>query len=136
MADSESARLDVDIENDVPQIFAAYPPLQHDRNHLKVTVEDGVIKARGYVKNAQNRDILKREASKIEGIKGVDVSGVYDDGGLRIESGQVTPVGVYSTVSYGAVVLTGEKPEGMSDDELIQKVESIPGVRKVILNLR
>ena len=131
-----AARPDIDIEQDLPHVFNGYPPLQHDRSRLSISVEDGVITLTGHVKTAQAREYFAREAAKIKGVKSVDVSETYDDEALSIKSGQVTPVGVYTMVSYGAVVLTGERPEGVTDEQLVAKVEQIPGVRKVLLNLR
>ena len=133
---SQASRPDIDIEHDLPDVFNGYPPLLHDRSRLSVDVQDGVVTLSGYVKTVRAREYFEQEAAKIPGVKAVDVSETYDDEALRIKSGQVTPMGIYTMVSYGAVVLTGERPEGVTDEELVQKVEAIPGVRKVLLNLR
>ncbi len=129
-----SARPDVDIEQDVNHIFHTYPPLLHDRSRITLTVKDGVVTVRGHTKTAQSREIFVREANKIEGVQSVESSELYDDDALRIKTGQVTPFGVFTSVSYGAVVLTGRLPEGATVGETVAKVEKIAGVRKVIPN--
>lgn len=130
------ARPDVDIEQDVNHVFTKYPPLAHDRSRMDVTIADGVVTATGHVKTAQARHIFAREVKKIEGVKAVHTDKLYDDDALRIQSGQVTPFGVYTSVSYGAVILTGSLPEGMTEADVIAAVEKIDGVRKVIPNFR
>jgi osmotically-inducible protein OsmY len=130
------ARPDVDIEQDVNRVFNKYPPLAHDRSRMTVTIEDGVVTASGHVKTAQARDVFVREVKKIEGVKAVHTDKLYNDDSLRIETGQVTPFGVYTSVSYGAVVLTGTVPEGKTADEIVAAVKKIDGVRKVITNFR
>ncbi|MEL6152220.1 MAG: BON domain-containing protein, partial [Chloroflexota bacterium] len=80
--------------------------------------------------------ILTREIAKIPGVKSVDVSELYDDNALTILSGQMTPVEVFTSVSYGAVILTGKIPESMTLEAIVAKVESIEGVRKVIPNFK
>lgn len=131
---ADGARPDVDIQQDIADVFPGYPPLLHDRSRMDVTVADGVITASGHVRTAQSREYFEREARKIPGVRGIDTSALYDDDTLRIQSGRATPLEVYTNVSYGAVVLTGEVPEHMMLSEIVNAVEAIPGVRKVIPN--
>lgn len=133
-AEVKVARPDVDIENDVMRVFGAYPPLRHDRSRVNVTINEGAVVATGYVKTAQSREVFSREASKVEGVTSVDVSGLYDDEALRLQVGYATPFGVYASVSYGAVVLNGKLPEGTNVDDMVKKVAKMDGVRTVIPN--
>ena len=127
-------RPDGDVIRDVHRVFNIYPPLQHDRARVTVSVEDGAVTAAGHVKTAQAREIFVREAAKVDGVTEVDVSALYDDETLRLASGMATPLEVYTSVSYGAVMLTGRVPEDWTLEKVIAAVEKIPGVRKVIPN--
>jgi hypothetical protein len=129
-------RPDVDIADELHNIYAPYPPLAHDRSRMTVTVTDGVVKASGNVRTAQVREIFAREAAKIDGVQRVDVDELYDDETLRRDAGHVTPFGVLAYPSYGAVVLTGKLPEDANLDEMVAAVAAIAGVRKVIPNFR
>lgn len=127
-------RPDVDIEQDIIHTMQGYAPLQHDRSRIAMQVTDGAVAFSGHTKTEQAREYLHRETSKIAGVQSVDSKSLYDDESLRIQTGQVTPFGVYTSVSYGAVVLAGRLPAGMTVGELVTKIEKIPGVRKVIPN--
>ena len=50
-----SVRPDIDIREDVLEVITHYPPLRHDRNHLDVTVADGVVTITGYLKSRVSR---------------------------------------------------------------------------------
>lgn len=124
----------VDILEDVGHVFHSYAPLLHDRSRITVSFDNGTVKAVGYTKTAQSRDIFAREAAKIDGVSAVDVSELYDDDTFRLEAGDLVPFGVYVFVSYGAVVLTGRLPEGTTAEALVAEINKLPGVRKVIPN--
>ncbi|MEO0564460.1 MAG: BON domain-containing protein [Chloroflexota bacterium] len=132
----KQARPDIDILSDLPDVIETYPPLAHDRSRMTITVEGGVITATGNVKTAGTRDIFERRAAEIDGVQGVNVRGLHDDDTIRLAAGAATPYGVRVAVSYGAVVLTGERPTDAKLAQMTKKVEKIAGVRKVIPNFR
>jgi osmotically-inducible protein OsmY len=138
MADAKvvvAARPDVDIEDDLEKVFHTYPPLAHDRPRIQYEVKDGVIHASGNVRTAQTIEIFAREAAKINGVKRVDTKKLYDDDTVWHKVGKKLPYGVYSSMSYGAVVLTGDAPSTEKKlASLVKKIEKIAGVRKVIPN--
>lgn len=131
-AEVEKVRPDVDIHADVMGVFRVYPPLRHDRERLEVTVTEGNVVVIGHVKTAQSIEVFARESLAVDGVTGVDVSQVYDDESIRLQVGRATPYGVYTSVSYGAVVLNGHKPADVSIEEMVEQVSKMDGVRKVI----
>ena len=73
---------------------------------------------------------------KFEGVTGVDLSRLFDDDFIRLEAGKAIPVGVIANIEYGTVVLTGRLPQNMSADEVVSKVGTVPGVRRVVTAFR
>lgn len=125
-------RPDVDIVEDLNHVFHTYPPLSHDRSRMIVAVENGVVTVSGHVRTDQSRDIFVREVMALDGVTAVNADELYDDESLRRQAGNATPFGVFASVSYGAVVLAGKVPEGVTIESIVAQVEQIPGVRKVI----
>ncbi|MEM6284372.1 MAG: BON domain-containing protein [Chloroflexota bacterium] len=131
-------RPDVDIDEDIDHMLTrpGFEAVRHDRARMEIAVTNGAVTITGHTRTAQTPDVLSREVAKIPGVKSVDVSQLYNDDALRVLSGQMTPVEVFTAVSYGAVVLTGKIPAGMTLEEIVAKVEAIEGVRKVIPNFK
>jgi hypothetical protein len=73
----------------------------------------------------------------VEGVRSVSANILYDDESIRLEVGRELPMGVQlARVYYGTVILAGNLPEGMSEDELIAQVQKEPGVKQVIIAFR
>lgn len=127
---------DADLEYAVEQVFIAYPPAMHDRHRIHLTVNDGQVAVKGYVKTAIIRKYLQDHIARVEGVKLVDFGGFYDDEFIRLEAGQVVPHGIYVNVIYGAVILSGTLPSDMNVEELVRKVGSVVGVNRVVTSLQ
>lgn len=124
-------RPDVDILADVEATITYYPPMVNDRHHVKVKVQEGVVELLGYVKTPITRNYLQDHLAQINGVRGVDVSRLYNDEDLRREIGQHIPFGVWANVEYGHVILTGHLPDGMSAANLTTQISRVAGVRSV-----
>lgn len=135
-AQSPAARADVEIEADIDNIIVRYPPLNHDRNHLHVDVQNGVANIRGHVRSVNTRDFFLQALGTVDGLKGVNADYLHVDETIRLALGRVLPVGVLANVEYGTVVLSGEQPADTSVDEIVGKAGSVPGVRRVVIAFR
>lgn len=135
MAEAQ-ALSDTDLEHAVQQVFIGYPPLMHDRHRVHVAVSDGHVTLRGHVKSAVTRDYLVRQTRLVPGVRTVDASALYDDDTIRREAGRAVPHGIFVTVEYGAVVLSGRLPAGETLEGLVQRVGQTPGVHRVLTNVQ
>jgi osmotically-inducible protein OsmY len=124
-------RPDVDIREDIENVIVQYPPMVNDRHHVKISVESGIVKLVGHLKTPITRHYLVETIPTVNGVAQLDVSQLYDDETLRLEVAPHIPAGVFATVEYGVVILTGRLPQGTNEAELIQKVQAVPGVRVV-----
>lgn len=131
-----ASRADGDILNDVERLIYQYPPLNNDRHQFKATVKNGVVSVSGYVQTWNTRRYLELNLPKINGVTGIDLSRLFDDDSIRIELGQVVPVGVIANVNYGTVVLTGDVPEGMTAEQVAAQIGTIQGVRRAVTAFR
>jgi len=127
-----STRPDIDIEQDIRDFIAHYPPLSHDRHRVRVSAKDGKVTVAGYVKSRATRHYLLEHLPTIDGVRSVKDKEFFDDETIRIEAGRIVPVGVQVIVEYGAVVLAGRLPEGVREGDLAKKVNKILGVHKVV----
>lgn len=125
-------RPDVDIEADVNNIIAMYPPLMADRHHVDVIVQSGVVVLKGHVKTPISRLYLIEHVAAIHGVVGISADHLYDDETIRLNVGKQVPYGVYANPIFGIVALTGKLPDGVSQDEIIQRTASVPGVVRVV----
>jgi osmotically-inducible protein OsmY len=125
------ARPDIDILADVETAITQYPPTVNDRHHIQVKVMDGVVELLGYIKTSITRQYLLDNLILIKGVRGVDVSRLYDDETLRRDIGQHIPMGVWANVEYGHVILTGQLPDGVPSSTLAAKISSVAGVRDI-----
>jgi osmotically-inducible protein OsmY len=135
-AHSSTARADVDIAADIEAIIQRYPPLVHDRPHLRVSVSDGVATVAGHLRSLNTRDFFLQALATVDGLKRVDSDFLHVDELVRLALGQVLPVGVIANTEYGTVVLSGRLPEAMSEDAVVARAGSVPGVRRVVVAFR
>jgi osmotically-inducible protein OsmY len=129
-----TTRPDIDIHDDVNDIIARYPPLAADRHQLRILVTDGVVHLAGHVKSQPSRRYLVDSIPQIDGVQGVNDRALYDEDTIRIEVGQVIPVGILATMRYGTVILSGKLPDGVTVDDLVSRLAQIPGVERVATN--
>ncbi|MBO9308373.1 MAG: BON domain-containing protein [Chloroflexi bacterium] len=122
-------RPDEDIEESITDLIRSYPPLRTSRAFFTFASSQGAVKFMGNVRTPQARFLLAERVPHIAGVRSVDVSELYDDEQVRFAVGKVLPPGVYATVHYGAVALTGRLPEGMSVESLLEQVRAVAGVR-------
>jgi len=123
---------DVDIQAAIQHEMRAYAPLMHDRHRVHITVEDGVIHLSGYVKSAPTYRYLLSHINTFKGVQGVVVEEFYNDEAIRLDVGQAVPTGIFVNVEYGAVILSGDLPEGEDVEQLVRKVGLVPGVHRVL----
>jgi osmotically-inducible protein OsmY len=124
-------RPDVDIEEDVNELVGSFAPLKASRPYFDIRIEDGIVKLEGNVRSPQARLVLLNNIPRIPGVLGMDPSQLYDDDTIRFAVGQVLPPGLFASVQFGVVALTGKLPAGVSSDAIINAIQSIPGVRRV-----
>lgn len=127
-----TVRPDVDILADVNNLILHYPPLAADHHQIRVHVTDGVVYVAGHVKSQPSRRYLLDAIPKLPGVKGVNDAALHDEDTLRREIGKLIPAGVQVNLRYGAVILTGTLPEGMTADDLFALVVNVPGVEKIV----
>ena len=135
-AHSPTARADVDIAADIDEIILRYPPLVHDRSHLRVSVSDGVATVAGHVRSLNTRDYFLQALAGVDGLKSVDTDYLHIDELVRLALGRVLPLGVIANVEYGTVVLSGRLPDGLSEDDVVARAGGVPGVRRVVVAFR
>lgn len=125
-------RPDVDIEEDIRDVIAHYPPLQADRHHLHISVENGVVTLSGHVRSLITRRYLVDHVAQVSGVYTVVSDQFYAEETIRLESGQRIPPGVIANASYGTVILTGNPADDMNADVIVRDLAQIPGVERVI----
>lgn len=135
MEHSQTPTHDLDIEHEINELLRTYAPLRHDRHRVHVTILDGHVVVSGYVKAIPTYEFLVNNIGLVPGVKSVNHSDLYEDEYIRREVGQVMPLGIQVNVEYGAVILAGKLPQGMTFDELAQKVAQVPGVNRVVNSL-
>jgi len=132
MSTSTTTRPDIDIRNDILNIVAHYPPLMNDRHHLNVKVRNGVVNLSGHLKSRVSRRYLLEALERVQGIKGVEDERLHDEETIRHEVGQYIPSGVFASIDYGTVILTGRVPAHTSAAEITAGVSQVQGVRRVV----
>ncbi|MFO7323746.1 MAG: BON domain-containing protein [Chloroflexota bacterium] len=131
-----TARPDTDIEADIQNLIIHYPPLNNDRHQITVTVRDGVAILSGHIRSLNTYDYFMRRLPSVPGLRDVNAEKLYVDENLRLAAGQVLPAGLIANVEYGTVILTGRQPEGITVDEVVARLATIPGVVRVVTALR
>lgn len=129
---TQTTRPDVDIEEDIRDLIAHYPPLQADRHHLRIAVQDGTVVLSGHVKSLVTWRYLVDRAAQVSGVYTVNSDQLYSEEMIRLEAGQRIPTGVIANVVYEAIVLTGQLPEGANADDIVRELSLIPGVERVL----
>ncbi len=129
---TQASRPDVDIEEDILNLVAHYPPLQADRYHFRCEVSAGVVTFTGHVKSLISRRYLVDRAAQIRGVRSVDSKKLYTEEDIRLEAGRRIPTGVIANASYDAVILTGTLPQGKTAEDVVKDVAVIPGVEHVV----
>jgi osmotically-inducible protein OsmY len=135
-APAPAMRSDLDIQDDIEDVILHYPPANNDRHHIDVRVEGGVATISGHAKTPITRLYLLNAISLVRGVNDLRADRFYDDETLRLELGQVIPLGIYVNVEYGTVVLSGTLSDEMTDDELVRRVASVRGVNRVVTAFR
>jgi hypothetical protein len=65
-------------------------------------------------------------------VRSVSSNLLHDDEGIRLNVGKILPMGVQlARVYYGTVVLSGKLPADVSEEEVVARVQEIPGVQQV-----
>lgn len=125
-------RPDEDILADIHTLFSTYPPLQHDRHAVHIEVSRGVVTLKGYIKASPTYRYLQAHLPNVAGVRYIDADRLYDDEAIRRQVGKVLPLGVQVRMEYGTAILTGRLSEGVTAEEVVQRVASIEGVARVI----
>lgn len=128
-------RSDIDIEADIHARMTDYPPLSHDRHRVHISVEDGVVTVRGYVKTPPTARFLLAAIGRVDGVKAIISSDFHDDETIRLEVGRMIPMGIFVNVEYGALILAGQLPKAMTIETLVERVGRVPGVHRVVTTL-
>lgn len=129
-----ASRPDVDIAADIKRLITRYPPMMNDRHHVQYTVVDGKVTLSGYTRTAITQRYLLETTHQIDGVTEVEAAGLFNDEDIRVGVGQMIPMGVYTNVGYGVVMLTGRLPEGTDMTALVAAIEKVPGVRLIRAN--
>jgi hypothetical protein len=135
MADAPSqstTRPDLDIEMDIQDLIAHYPPLAHDQHHFRCEVNNGVVWVTGNLKSRVTQQYLLTQLPKIDGVREVQGQGLVNDDHVSRDVGKLVPTGVFVNVEYGIVKLTGRLEEGTSIDGLVDKIsQQVTGIKRI-----
>lgn len=127
-----ASRPDLDVQDDIQNIIVRYPPLQADRHQIDVEVHDGEVIISGHVRSIISRRYLLERAASVPGVRSVNIDRLYAEETIRLEVGRLIPTGVIANPYYGALILTGTLPQGVTAEALAQQVGQIPGVEQVL----
>lgn len=122
----------VDIQENIYDLIAHYPPLQADRHHLRIDVQDGVVTLSGHVRTPNTYRYLLDHAAQVRGVSSVNHDGLFVEEVIRLEAGRRIPLGVIANVTYGTVILTGKLPSDTTAESIVEAVAQIPGVERVV----
>jgi len=125
---------DIDIEAAINHAMRAHAPFSHDRHRVNINVNDGVVHLSGYVKSAPTYRYALEHIDDVAGVREVIVEDFHNDEEIRLDVGKVVPTGVFVTLEYGAVILSGNLPDGEDVEALVRKVGLVPGVHRVWTN--
>jgi osmotically-inducible protein OsmY len=129
--ESTERRPDVDIEEEIGQLVRSFAPLKASYGYFAYKSSGGVVKVTGNVRTPQARRVLLDNIPRITGVVSCDNSELYDDDQIRFAVGQLLPPGIFASVHYGAVALTGRLPDGASADTIAEAIRRVSGVRRV-----
>ncbi len=131
-----TARPDEDILDDIENLIVHYPPLVNDRHQIQVSVTDGIATLAGYTKTPVTHRYLFDSVSVTPGVKTVEADRLYDDETFRLQAAKIIPPGVSVNVEYGTLILSGRLPEGKTEEDVVNSLRVIPGVRRVVTSFR
>ena len=130
-------RTDLDILSDIEHLIAQYPPLMKDRHAIKLDVKNGHVTVTGHVQTPSTRRYFLNTIPEVEGVQSIDAERFYADESIRLEIGKVLPVGaLVAKIQHGVVILAGELPAGINAESVVERVQQLPGVVKVIPSFR
>lgn len=124
-------RPDVDIEEEIGHLVRSFAPLKASRPYFNFQSVNGYVTIVGNVRNPQARRVLTDNVPRIAGVIHCDTNRLYDDEMIRFAVGQLLPPGVYVSVQYGVVALTGRLSEGVSQEAILNEIQAVSGVRRV-----
>src|SRR4051794_15468793 len=122
MTMTQMNRPDIDIEEDIRNVIAHYPPATADRHQLHIEAHNGNVILSGHVRSLITRTYLIDHVRAIAGVRSVNTDQLYCEERIRIESGRPLPMGVIANAIYGTVVLTGTLPSGTSAESVVKDV--------------
>lgn len=129
-------RSDLDIRADILSLMRGYPPLAHDRHQVKVMVENGDVTLTGYVKSLPTYRYLLDNVVRVAGVQSVNNDEFYNDETIRLQITRNIPCCVQVHSEYGVCVLTGELPEGITVEELVERAADTRGVQRVVTSFK
>jgi hypothetical protein len=119
---------DEDILEDIHNLVRSYKPLITSRGYFHYRVQTGVVTVWGNIKSRSAHQLFTKNLPDVDGVIAVDDSKLYDDETLRLQIGNLLPMGIRVRIHNGLVTLTGRLPDGMSTDDLKGKLVTVPGV--------
>jgi osmotically-inducible protein OsmY len=128
----QATRPDIDIQDDIYNLVAHYPPLQADRHHFTVEVRDGNVTLSGHVKSPITERYFADRVKEVRGVRSVNDDGLYNEEEIRLEVGRRIAKGVIANTLYGTVILTGTPPQDKSGDAVVNDVAQVAGVQRVV----
>lgn len=135
MADAPSqstTRPDIDIEMDIQNLIAHYPPLAHDQHHFDYDVDNGVVTVSGNLKSRINHEYLLTQLPKITGVKSIQSQDLANDDDIRLDAAKLAPTGIFVNVEYGIIKLTGRLEEGANVDGLVGDIsQRVRGIQRI-----
>jgi osmotically-inducible protein OsmY len=128
----QATRPDIDIQEDIYNLVAHYPPLQADRHYFTVEVRDGNVTLSGHVKSPITEQYFVERATEVPGVVSVNHDRLYNEEAIRLAVGRRIANGVIANALYGTVILTGTPPQDKSGDAVVNEVAQVAGVQRVI----
>jgi osmotically-inducible protein OsmY len=128
----QATRPDIDIQNDIYDLVAHYPPLQADRHYFTVEVRDGKVTLSGHVKSPITEHYFADRVKDVPGVRSVNHDHLYNEEEIRLAVGRRIANGVIANALYGTVILTGTTPQDMSGDAVVNDVAQVAGVQRVV----
>ncbi len=122
----------LDIEVDLQDLVAHYPPAAHDQHHFEFTIHEGVVTLTGNVKSRVTQQFLLDKVPEIAGVKEVQAEALANDDDLRLQISQLTPIGIFVNVEYGIVKLTGRLEADTDVNALMNRIiSSVTGIKRI-----
>jgi osmotically-inducible protein OsmY len=128
----QATRPDIDIQDDIYDFVAHYPPLQADRYHFSVEVSEGNVTLSGHVKSPIIEGYLVEHTKEVRGVLSVNSDRLYNEEEIRLEVGRRISTGVIANTVYGTVILTGKPPQNKSAEAVVNDVAQVAGVQRVV----